>query len=275
MGYRRRRFTPKDPEGRRTHKRAIRSEVKLWIEDSDDSLKVARDNLAMGNYHVAAFSIHQAVEKVLKAAVIALRHRMPPKTHVLDELYDDVSAEVPLTEEQRDFLVELTPTHQVSRYVDAAGRLPRNAYTKRLVERYMENALPIIDAVKKRVLKEVVENLEGGVARAALTVDHELIERICDYVSRVDAELGVEEAFIFGSTAKGNRLKESDVDLIIVSKAFEEMPLPRRLYLLQKLWGHREELQALAYTPDEFKEASQRLMLKEILSYAIELVPEG
>jgi predicted nucleotidyltransferase len=102
-----------------------------------------------------------------------------------------------------------------------------------------------------------------------------LVERICDYVSRVDAELGVEKAFIFGSTAKGNRLKESDVDLIIVSKAFKRISQPRRLYLLQKLWGYREALNALAFTPAEFAKASEeRLMMKEILSYAIELLPE-
>jgi len=102
-----------------------------------------------------------------------------------------------------------------------------------------------------------------------------LVERICDYVSQVDAELGVERAFIYGSTAKGNRLKESDVDLIIVSKAFKRMPQPRRLYLLQKLWSYREGLHALACTPGEFTKASEeRLMMKEILSYAIELLPE-
>ena len=106
-----------------------------------------------------------------------------------------------------------------------------------------------------------------------MITDKSLINRICDYVSKVDAELGVEKAFIFGSTAKGNRLKESDVDLIIVSKAFKGMPLPKRLYLLQKLWRYPEELQALAYTPEEFEKASERLMLKEILLHAIELTP--
>jgi len=148
-----RRFTPKVPTSKALSP-ALRSEVKLWLEDSDDSLKVARDNLTSGNYHMAAFCIHQSVEKALKAAIIALKKEMPPKIHVLDELYDEVSAEVSLTEEQRDFLVELTPTYQVSRYVNAAGRLPRNAYTRRLAERYLENALPILDAVKKRILKE-------------------------------------------------------------------------------------------------------------------------
>jgi len=102
-----------------------------------------------------------------------------------------------------------------------------------------------------------------------------LIDLICDYISRVDAEYRVEKAYIFGSTAKGNRLEESDVDLIIVSKAFRGMPLPERLYSLYKLWNHPIDLQVLAYTPEEYKEASQRLMLKEILSYAIELIPQS
>ena len=103
--------------------------------------------------------------------------------------------------------------------------------------------------------------------------DDNLIDRICDYVSRVDAQLDVEKAFIFGSTARGNRLKESDVDLIIVSNTFKSMPRPKRLYLLQKLWNYNEELQALAYTPEEFEKSKERLMMKEILSYATELVP--
>jgi len=148
-----RKFTPKAPASE-VSDRTLRSEVELWLEDSDDSLKVARDNLALRNYHIAAFYTHQAVEKALKAAVIAFKREMPPKIHVWDKLYDELSANVSLTEEQKDFLVELTPTYQVSRYVDAAGRLPRDAYTKRLAERYLENALPIIDAVRKRILKE-------------------------------------------------------------------------------------------------------------------------
>ena len=144
-----RKFTPKVPVPEVPV--ALRDEVDLWLRDSDDSLKVAKDNMALGNYHVAALYTHQAVEKALKAAIIALKRRLPPKIHVLDELYDEISDEIPLTEEQRDFLVELTPTYQVARYVNAAGRLPRDAYTKSLAERYLENAIPIINAIKKRL----------------------------------------------------------------------------------------------------------------------------
>ena len=98
-----------------------------------------------------------------------------------------------------------------------------------------------------------------------------LIERINDYVSKLAAELGVEKAYLFGSTAKGNRRKNSDVDLIIVSKAFVGMPVPKREGILENMWDYREDLETLAYTQEEFAKISQRLTMKEILSYAIEL----
>jgi len=125
-----------------------RGEVKLWMADSDDSIKVAKDNFALGNYHVSAFYTHQAVEKALKAAIIAFKHKIPLKTHSLKDLHLEVADEVVLTDEQKDFLGELTPASQVARYVDVAVGLPREAYSKRLAEEYLNKALPIIDAVK-------------------------------------------------------------------------------------------------------------------------------
>jgi len=61
-----RKFTPKVPVPEVPA--ALMDEVDLWLRDSDDSLKVARDNMALGNYHVAVLYTHQAVEKALKVA---------------------------------------------------------------------------------------------------------------------------------------------------------------------------------------------------------------
>lgn len=138
----------------REQSRPLRDEVKLWLADSDDSVKVARDNLALGNYHVTAFYTHQAVEKALKAAIIALKNKTAPKTHSLKLLHSEVADEIPLTGQQKDFLGELTPAAQVARYVDVAVGLPREIYSKRLVEEYLEKALPIIDATRKRIMEE-------------------------------------------------------------------------------------------------------------------------
>jgi len=132
----------------------LRDEVKLWLADSDDSMKVARDNLSLGNYHVVAFYTHQAVEKALKAAIVALEHKAPPKTHRLRLLYSEVAAEVPLTAEQARFLGELTPVARRARYVDVAPGLPSEIYTKEIVDQYMEKALPIIDTIKARIAAE-------------------------------------------------------------------------------------------------------------------------
>jgi HEPN domain-containing protein len=133
-------------------KRAVqRNEVRLWLEDSADSWKVAQQNFELGNYHVAAFYTHAAVEKILKAAIIAFRRRAPMKTHNLKELHSEVADEVELSEEQQDFLGELTPAAQIARYVDAATAVPRDIYSKRLAERYLTAAQPILEAVKRRL----------------------------------------------------------------------------------------------------------------------------
>ena len=51
--------------------------------------------------------------------------------------------------------------------------------------------------------------------------------------------LKVDRAILFGSTARGDRLKDSDVDLIVISEDFREMDLPHRFLVLQLEAPHR------------------------------------
>jgi len=134
-----------------TDKPLQREEVGLWMAASDDSSRVARQNFELGNYHVTAFYLHLAVEEALKAAIVALRGKEPTKTRNLKRLYLDVESEIGLSEEQKDFLGELTPVSQVARYIDLSVALPRDIYSRVLVERYLTMALPIIDTVKRRL----------------------------------------------------------------------------------------------------------------------------
>lgn len=62
--------------------------------------------------------------------------------------------------------------------------------------------------------------------------------------------------------------------LIILSNAFENMPEPKRLGFLQHRWRYIEDLEAMAYTPNEFKQIKERLLMKKILEYAIDLTPK-
>ena len=92
---------------------------------------------------------HSAVEKALKAAIIALRRKTPIKTHNLKRLYSEVSRQIDLTEGQVDFLGELTPASQISRYVDVALGIPRDIYSRRLVTRYLVTAIPILKSIRR------------------------------------------------------------------------------------------------------------------------------
>lgn len=103
--------------------------------------------------------------------------------------------------------------------------------------------------------------------------NYSIEQKVAEVVARLNAKLGVERAFLFGSTARGSRLRESDVDLILVSRKFEGVSIPERQGVVQKEWLHGEELQALTYTPAEFAQVSKRLTMQEILSHAVDVSP--
>lgn len=67
----------------------------------------------------------------------------------------------------------------------------------------------------------------------------------------------VEEAYIFGSYARGDYLEESDVDLVIVSSSFEGMRFMDRLDLVYRIaWRLRLSpwIEAIPLTPGEARE---------------------
>jgi predicted nucleotidyltransferase len=63
----------------------------------------------------------------------------------------------------------------------------------------------------------------------------------------------VDLAILFGSTVYGERLRDSDIDLIVVSEDFKEVPFEKRILTLQKHWKHRVMLEAFGFTPEEFE----------------------
>jgi len=83
-----------------------------------------------------------------------------------------------------------------------------------------------------------------------------MIEEIKQFMRRV----GVEEAILYGSRARGDNLKSSDVDMILISPRFEGIRFIERLPPLHRAW-HIPELfpEVLAYTPEEFEAAQDYL----------------
>jgi len=82
----------------------------------------------------------------------------------------------------------------------------------------------------------------------------EAVKKLLEALSRV---INVEEAFIFGSSVKGDWLKESDVDLVVISRDFEKMPFIKRLDLIEEIqWKQRikPHIEVFPYTPRELRE---------------------
>jgi len=81
---------------------------------------------------------------------------------------------------------------------------------------------------------------------------------------------------LFGSRARGDHLKDSDVDLILVSDDFGGIPFPERPGKVYRFWERGLPLEVLCYTRDEFRRVSGRIgLVSDALKEGIELLRRG
>jgi hypothetical protein len=79
----------------------------------------------------------------------------------------------------------------------------------------------------------------------------------------------VKYAILFGSTAKNTRLKDSDIDLIVVSDDFKSIKFVDRIILLSRYWKHNVvDLNVFGYTSKEIKSLrGKNIVVSEALDY--------
>ena len=83
-------------------------------------------------------------------------------------------------------------------------------------------------------------------------------EEIRGFVKKVKEKFRPAVIILFGSRARGEGLKHSDYDLVVVSPKFEGMPFLERLSRLYGL-GILAGADLLAYTPEEFERKKKEL----------------
>ena len=64
--------------------------------------------------------------------------------------------------------------------------------------------------------------------------------------------LNPSRVLIFGSRVTGNVTEDSDIDVIIISDAFEEIPFVNRMVNVMKLAKFPKHVDYFCYTPEEF-----------------------
>lgn len=66
-------------------------------------------------------------------------------------------------------------------------------------------------------------------------------------------EFHIQKAILFGSRVKGNYLKDSDIDLILVSDDFNNIFFTDRISKVSQSWEGKIPLEVFCYTNKEFK----------------------
>lgn len=82
----------------------------------------------------------------------------------------------------------------------------------------------------------------------------ELLERARSFVARLDSSLGIRAAVVFGSVARGDFNRWSDVDLLLIGDGFRGDPRRR----LDELGPRPPRVRPVAWMPEEWRSELDR-----------------
>lgn len=80
-----------------------------------------------------------------------------------------------------------------------------------------------------------------------------LIRELRSFRRKVSKRYPIRRMVLFGSRARGEARRDSDVDLIVVSDAFRRKNAVDRAYLMRLEWDLDYAVDFLCYTQDEFR----------------------
>lgn len=104
---------------------------------------------------------------------------------------------------------------------------------------------------------------------ASLSNQSKKIKKIVkEYIASLRPFIKVKKAILFGSWARGEGHRHSDIDLIIISPDFKKLDFMKRLIWLSKMRKEKfmsPPMDILGYTPEEFKKLSKEsIVLGEV-----------
>ena len=92
------------------------------------------------------------------------------------------------------------------------------------------------------------------------------------------AKHGLKALIIFGSIARGDALKESDLDVLVIAEGFRNKPFYEREYMVLKCWRGEHALEPWCYTPEEVERAiskKPRIDIVDALEHGIVVYDDG
>ena len=99
-----------------------------------------------------------------------------------------------------------------------------------------------------------------------------IMKIIGEFIKKVKENINVDRLILFGSRARGDFTKESDVDLIIISKDFEGIKFFRRAPQLYRLWNEPYDIDIVCLTPKEFAQKIKEIgIMGTVIKEGVEL----
>ena len=93
-----------------------------------------------------------------------------------------------------------------------------------------------------------------------------------EFKSKTNKDLPIKKMYLFGSMARGNYHKWSDVDLVIVSNRFRGLKFRKRATKMYDYWYLNYPVDFLCYTPEEFnKLKKQTTLVRDAVENGIEI----
>jgi len=108
-------------------------------------------------------------------------------------------------------------------------------------------------------------------------VGEEVIEHLKHYVEKIKSKgYPLRSLVLFGSRARGEHLKESDVDVLVIVD-IEDMDFIERMRILSRLWDAPYALEVFAYTLEEVKGLINRgsIHIYDALEHGIVIYDDG
>ena len=92
------------------------------------------------------------------------------------------------------------------------------------------------------------------------------------FIKKVRKIISVEKFILFGSRARGDYKEGSDIDLVIVSKDFENLRYIKRSPPFYLLWESPYDIDIICLTPKEFTQrVRERGIMRQAVKEGIEL----
>ena len=103
-------------------------------------------------------------------------------------------------------------------------------------------------------------------------MDKKTDKKIKYFAKIIKNKFDIDKIIFFGSRAKGVYGKNSDYDVILVSKDFDGMKFTKRISMIYPYWKYNDSIEPLCYTPKEFNKLKKQVtIVREAVENGIEI----